>query len=258
MPWAAGHGQWPDGADTGGFEHSGLGTGRVPAVWGPDAEDPIDDEDGTGSWDTTPPGRSWLRLAAVVAGAIALVVAVLFAFNLGRDAGDEGATGQGTGDGSPSASESAQAPVQIAAVSDFDPEADPAEENPDLAPLAADGKPGTAWETLTYRGNPELGGLKSGVGLLVDLGEPTDVGDVRLTLMGTPTSLEVLAAPDATTAPSSTDGLDTVASAEDLGTRAELSLRKPVTTRWLVVWLTSLPPAPGGFQGRVAEISVSS
>ena len=28
--------------------------------------------------------------------------------------------------------------------------------------------------------------------------------------------------------------------------------------RWLVVWLTSLPAAPGGFQGRVAEISVAS
>ena len=31
-----------------------------------------------------------------------------------------------------------------------------------------------------------------------------------------------------------------------------------MTTRWLVVWLTSLPAVPGGFQGRVAEISVRS
>ena len=60
-------------------------------------------------------------------------------------------------------------------------------------------------------------------------------------------------------APSSTDGLDKVASARNAGGRADLELKKPVTTQWLVVWLTDLPPAPGGgFQGRIAEISVSS
>ena len=49
-------------------------------------------------------------------------------------------------------------------------------------------------------GNPKLGGLKSGVGLLVDLGKPTEVGQVRLTLLGSPTSLQILAAPGATPA----------------------------------------------------------
>jgi len=149
--------------------------------------------------------------------------------------------------------------VAISGVTDFDPEGDPPEENPDLAPLAVDGKPGTAWQTLTYRGNPKLGGLKKGVGLLVDLGKPVRVGDVRLTLTGTPTSVDLLAAPDdVETAPSSTDGLSTVASAADAGTAADLKLEKPVTTQYLVVWLTSLPSTPGGFKGQVAEISVRS
>jgi len=143
-------------------------------------------------------------------------------------------------------------------VTDFDPQGDPPEENPNLAPLAIDGKPGTAWETMTYRGNPRLGGLKSGVGLLVDLGKPAKVSKVNLTLMGSPTSVQILAAPGATTAPSSTDGLETVATRDGAGDQAALTLKKPVTTRWLVVWLTSLPAAPGGFQGRVAEISVAS
>ena len=79
-----------------------------------------------------------------------------------------------------------------------------------------------------------------------------------MNLLGDGTSLNVLAAPDAQAAPSSTDGLDTVASTADAGSRATLTLKKPVTTRWLVVWLTKLPSTPGGFQGRVAEISVSS
>jgi hypothetical protein len=143
-------------------------------------------------------------------------------------------------------------------VTDFDPEADPPQENPELAHFAIDGKPGTSWNTVTYRGKPELGGLKSGVGLLVDLGKKTGVGDVRLTLGGQPTAVQILGAPDATSAPTSTKGLPVVASDDRAGTQVDLPLKKTVSTRWLVVWLTSLPPAPGGYQGRVAEISVRS
>ncbi len=247
--------------DTGSLARStGAGNGKVPAAWGPDGEDPPADDDAewqTGGWESGRPGTSWLRLAAVVAAVLLLVVGVVFAFNLGRGSGDDASAGSASS-ASPSDSASAQKPVDIAGVTDFDPQGDPPEENPDLAPLAIDGKPGTAWQTMTYRGNPRLGGLKSGVGLLVDLGKPTRVDKVRLSLLGSPTSLQILAAPDAPAAPSSTDGLDTVASADAAGARTSLTLKKPVTTQWLVVWLTSLPSTPGGFQGRVAEISVSS
>jgi hypothetical protein len=247
--------------DTGSPARStGAGNGRVPPTWGPDPEDPSSGEDAewqTGSWDSVRPGTRWLRLAAVLAAVLLLVVGVVFAFNLGRGSGDD-PSASGSGSSSPSSSARSRTPVAIAGVTDFDPQGDPPEENADLAPLAIDGKPGTAWQTMTYRGSPRLGGLKSGVGLLVDLGKPTQVGKVRLSLLGSPTSLKILAAPDASAAPSSTDGLDTVASANDAGPRTSLTLRKPVSTQWLVVWLTSLPSAPGGYQGRVAEISVTS
>jgi hypothetical protein len=49
-----------------------------------------------------------------------------------------------------------------------------------------------------------------------------------------------------------------VAKAEGAGTQVNLPLTKDVTTRWLVVWFTRLPTVPGGYQGRVAEISVRS
>jgi hypothetical protein len=231
----------------------------VPASWGPDADEPppADPE----SWDDDHedvPGRSWLRLAVVLAVVLLLVLGVVLAFNLGRGpGGDPGANPSPTR--APSSAAPASVKLPISGVTDFDPQGDPPEENPDLAPLAVDGKPGTAWQTLTYRGNPQLGGLKSGVGLLVDLGKPVKVGEVKLTLLGTGTSLDLLAAPDDTeVAPTSTDGLDTVASAEDAGTTVDLKPKKSVTTRWVVVWLTSLPAAPGGFKGQVAEISVRS
>ena len=245
------------GAGTGSFPRStGAGNGRVPATWGPDVTDPDGGDDEDWHEEDEKPGTSWLRLAAVLASIVILVLGIVFAFNLGRGSGGLTASETPSGSGSASSAAPDSKPVPIAGVTDFDPLGDPPQENPELAPLAADGKAATAWRTSTYF--DEFPKLKAGVGLLVDLGKPAEVGSVRVNLLGDGTSMDILAAPDAQAAPSSTDGLDKVASARNAGGRADLELKKPVTTQWLVVWLTALPSAPGGFQGRVAEISVSS
>ena len=233
---------------------SGHGTGSLPPVWGPDADRPVEDDD-TGGWDTHDAGKSWLRLAAIVALCLLLAFAVIVAFNLGR--GSQGPETTSADDPSSGQSQNQPAkPLRIAGVSDFDPQADPSEENPDLARLAIDGDPSTAWQTLTYEGNPELGGLKDGVGLVVDLGDPVDVSEVDLTLLGQPYDLEILAADEESGAPTSADGLAQVASAQNAGPKVDLKLDGSVTTRYLVVWLTSLPPYSGGYKGQVAEIVV--
>lgn len=219
--------------------------------WGPDAEQEDANQD-TGSWDRQDAGKNWLRLAAIVAVCLLIVISAIVAFNLGRGSGDpgnEGAPGP-TEEGSP---DQPARPLQIAGVSDLDPAGDPPEENPDLAELAVDGDPSTAWQTMTYFNNPELGGLKDGVGLVVDLGEPAEVSRVQLTLQGRPTGLAVFAADEE---PSDVDGLTRIARENNARTEVDLDLEQPVTTQYLVVWLTSLPAAEGGYQGRVAEIVV--
>ena len=85
----------------------------------------------------------------------------------------------------PSASAGAELrPVEDLVAQDFDPEGDPPEENPDDAPNAVDGDPGTSWSTSTYQQQLGPGGLKSGVGLLVDLGSSREVGVLELDLAG--------------------------------------------------------------------------
>jgi hypothetical protein len=232
---------------------TGAGNGTLPAAWGPDADGPDHDED---DWEPRRSGGRWLRLAAVLAALIALVVVLVVAFNLGRGSSDQPRTTPGSQ--APSASQQAPQPVDIAGISDFDPEASPPQENPEMAPLAIDGNPDTAWETMTYRGRPDLGGLKSGVGLRLDLGKVTSVSQVRVTLVGSPTSLQILAAPKGAGEPTSTAGLRKVAAKDGAGTKVDLTLDKPVETRYLVVWLTSLPPASGGYKGQVAEVEVLS
>jgi hypothetical protein len=197
-----------------------------------------------------------MRLALAIGGVMVLVLAIVFAFNLGRDSTTpEEEAAAGTSD-EPSQAAPQALSLDASNLSDFDPEGDGQEENPDSVPLAVDGNPATAWRTSTYFDPLSL--QKSGVGLMVDLGEPTEVADVRLTMIGAGTDLELRAAPDATAAPTSPDQMRVVAEEAGAGTDVTLAPERPVTTQFLLVWLTELPAVDGGFRGQVAEVVVRS
>ena len=240
-------------ADTGTGAASGRGTGAGFWPWESDGPPPPPTPDEDTEDDGRVPGRSWLRIAALLALALLIVLVSLFAFNRGRD---KGASDDGESESpSPSASSTAPAePIAVASVADFDPLGDPQEENPDQAPFAIDGKPDTAWSTSTYEQNFGPAGLKDGVGLLLDLGEAQDVGRVDLTLVGAPTSVRLFTA-TGEQPPTTVEGLDAAAEAQADGAKVSLTPDQPVQARWVVVWLTSLPDV-GGFRGGIAEVVV--
>ncbi|MGI8900777.1 MAG: protein kinase family protein [Nocardioides sp.] len=267
---------WTEGADVSGrasslaapLAHGGSRSGAaLPPTWGPDADAPAEDtgEVETGRLESEQPGRSWLRLAVVIAALILLVVATIFAFTMGQTPTPGPTTGSPSPQEPSRSPDASPRPVQIAGVGDFDPLADPPEENPALAPLAVDGDPQTAWRTVTYfdpleevKAEPAERQHPAGVGLLVDLGEPTEVSEVALTLVGETTGVEILAAQNGGGPPAALDELTRVAADREAGARVSLELDDPTTTQFLVVWLTSLPAIEGGFQGQVAEIVVRS
>ena len=74
----------------------------------------------------------------------------------------------------------------------------------------------------------------------------------------TPTPLPLRAAPpSATVAPTgSLADYSVLSTLTGAGTQATFSLQQPVTTRFLLVWLTSVPKVTDGYQGKVAEIQV--
>jgi hypothetical protein len=80
--------------------------------------------------------------------------------------------------------------LAIAKAIDFDPRADggSAQESPKEAKLAIDGDRETAWRTERYRKRADFGGLKPGVGLVLDLGETREVREVKITVKGCPPS----------------------------------------------------------------------
>ena len=201
-------------------------------------------------------GRGWLRTAIAVGVLMLLVVAMAVAFNRGRD---DGATPSPTTD-EPSATPSGPGPaLELAGVADFDPESDDPEENPEDAPNAIDGEPATSWTTSTYYNDPALGGLKSGVGLMVDLGRDKQPRSLTVRFKGAPTSFEVYAASAGVTAsPESLEQLNRVARTTDAREQVTVQLDPAPKTRYLLVWLTKLPAVPDGFRGEITEISVRS
>lgn len=152
--------------------------------------------------------------------------------------------------------------LPIASATDFDPSADGGSnaENPRLVPRAIDDDPETAWLTERYRGDPRLGKMKPGVGLVLDLGKVRNVEQVSAALIGEGTAIELRtpANVDATTAPmrSQTDWTTVATIPKATGT-AVFTLDEPVKTRFLLIYLTSLPPESGSFyQGGIKNVEV--
>ncbi|WP_426247273.1 protein kinase domain-containing protein [Nocardioides sp. LHG3406-4] len=227
-----GSGFWPWASAT------STGSGSMPPVSDPDDEIP---------------GRSWLRLAMVIGLAALLVVAVVAALQL-RNTGEDPADDD---PGEDARDRPRAVPLTGVVAQDFDPQGDPPfDEHPELVPLAVDGDAATAWETNTYTQNLGPAGLKTGVGLVLDLGSAKGVRSVRLTLLGGPTTAQVFRTAEV---PETVDGLEPAAEGSTSADDPSLSLRLPddAADQYVVVWLTSLPPVEGGFRGQVAEVVVA-
>jgi hypothetical protein len=239
--------------------HADLGpvTGRGDEYWPYDVERPVDPvfaPEAGDEPDDRVPGRSWLRLAAVVAVVLLLVVALAIAFNLSRGRTPLGAEPDDTDRPTMSATPTpsvAVAPFTGVTATDFDPEGDDGQENPADAPNVVDGDPATSWSTLTYRQQFGDTGLKDGVGVVLDLGESREVRQVDLSAVGdTTAAIYVLADP-----PTTVDGL-TPSGEITTADSSSLVLPKAVAGQYVLVWLTSLPPADGGYRGEIVDVVV--
>jgi hypothetical protein len=152
-------------------------------------------------------------------------IAGLLATRQADDSGDSGGSVLGV-------------PAQLVAATDFDPEGDDTE-HPEIVGLAIDGDASTSWTTERYDAS-DFGGLKSGVGLQLDLAEASDVSFIELDTEEGGWSAEVYVADDPA---------DTLAgwgapraSIEDAATSARIELDTPPPAgSTVLVWFTSVP-----------------
>ena len=153
----------------------------------------------------------------------------------------------------PDVPEASGAAARVAAVSAFDPAPGDGQERNQTVPLATDGDPSTAWETVKYR-SAEFGRLKDGVGLLFDLGSPVQVRavEVAFTQPGIAVELRASNARGAAVA-----DYRLVASKDKADERETLrpAASAPAARYW-VVWITRLVEAEGGrFHAGIAEVA---
>ncbi|WP_066947141.1 protein kinase family protein [Streptomyces lushanensis] len=177
----------------------------------------------------------------------------------GNKGGDAPPTETTTGDGDKPAKP--VKPLRIAGATEFMPSG--AGIKPELVPNAVDGKSGTAWITLQYKGYANFGNLpnrKDGSGIIVDLGSVRDVSGIDLDMYRAGHTAEVLAAdPDASAPTGLSDFPQRLTKLETVGKTLKRALDKPVRTRYVLIHITELPNDTSAylFRGGISEIKIT-
>jgi eukaryotic-like serine/threonine-protein kinase len=208
-------------------------------------------------WQRWAVGIGVLLLAVVVAGLLLGGKHGYLSFVRGAEPANDTPTPTATPKATSSAATGAVAQAGAIApglVTEFDPYGKHDDPHVSEAPRAVDDNSTTTWRTQIYR-TADLGKLKPGVGLLMDLGSPQKVAAVHLLLVGNGTSVELF---ESDSAPANEKAM-TLAVAQ-VGAPSDVTLRLATATaaRYWLVWLTKLPAAGTGFQGGITEMTFLS
>jgi serine/threonine kinase PknH len=208
------------------------------------------------------PSRGFLRHEGRLLGwvlALVAVAAVLVAVGLTLAKDDFGnlfGPDRPTGSSRAPATTPPAERVRVAGATSFDPAGDDGQENQNQAERAIDGDRASGWQTSGYFQNFGPGGIKQGVGLVLDLGRPQEVGRMALTL--DPTGGSTLAVYGSDGPPPPTlDGWTSLAEPKTADQRASFALEG--RHRYLLIWFSSLPQdVDGKFRGGVTNVSLTS
>jgi eukaryotic-like serine/threonine-protein kinase len=170
-------------------------------------------------------------LALVAAGAALAVVLVV------GGAGHHGELGGGRSPG---------AAVRLTGLAGYDPQGDGSEHN-ELAPRATDGNPSTAWTTEHYD-SQAFGGLKTGVGLMLDAGGPVKLTSLTVSTPSPGFTAEIQAG-------SSSSGSFTDDSSSRTVNGTTTFTLDGQTAQYYVVWITQLPPSG---RAEISEVTAKS
>ena len=207
-----------------------------------------------------PPSRGQSKIVVLVVAAF-VAMALFFAYRglLGLNGPSlnspqvtaSAAAGQVPASPAPQAGATAAGPIAILSATGFDPQGDQKESNSQAARVY-DGDPATTWTSELYN-TPQFGNLKKGVGLLLDLGQPTSVHRVTIDLANGPLDVTAYAA----TGPS-LQGATVIGTASAASGRIQLRAATTMPeSQFVIVWFTSLAPYGGQFGASVQEIALN-
>ena len=198
------------------------------------------------------------RRNTVIVAAVILIIAVVVIgfFALGGSSDEEPqvqpteqATAAPPEDEETQEPDEAEGPApEIAAVEAIDPEGDD-EENSDQAELVLPGEDG-GWQSERYN-TPEFGGLKSGLGLMIELEEESQISVVDLQAPDGEVQLEVRVGDS-----DDVEDAETVAT-EEIDGDATIELDDAATGEYVFLWYTQAAPEGDGYRVMVDEVELS-
>ncbi len=128
---------------------------------------------------------------------------------------------------------------------------------PDQAPLAIDGNSSTVWPIDTYSDPVPFPNFKNGVGLMLQLPQPTAVGEVTIDLNSTGTSVEIRSAQSPT--PSSLADTTVLTPATPLKPGSNtIKVDNAAPTSNLLVWVSTLGQVNGESRSDIAEVTLKA
>jgi hypothetical protein len=143
--------------------------------------------------------------------------------------------------------------LPVASAAAFGPDGFADGDNPGNAKFAIARNAAQPWQTQWYA-TSRFGMLKHGTGLLLDLGKKVTVTSVRLDLGQLRSTDMQIRVGNGTTL----QDLRVAAKASGVTGVVKLTLRHPVTARYVLLWLTQLPPdGAGHYQGSISHVVVS-
>jgi eukaryotic-like serine/threonine-protein kinase len=137
----------------------------------------------------------------------------------------------------------------------YDPLGNDGAENDGAAGNAIDREPATSWTTEGYN-TANFGQLKTGVGLVLDLGSARRARELDLSLTTAGADFTVYAADDAIP-PGIEDGWEKAVDRQDAAEDVTVDLPGDAH-RYYLVWFTDLPPDGARFRAGIAEASFKS
>ena len=207
-----------------------------------------------------PPGGRPSAARAVIGIVIVLVLAAVgvAAWSISRSM-HHSATPAPTGTHSSSQSAAAAVPLRPVSATVYNPLGSSDDDDPAEAPKAIDASASTYWHTSYYLGH-QFGNLKKGTGLILDMGRPVRLSQVTIQFGTSCCTNVVLEVGNSNTVSTATlSEFTAVQNSTAAQGRTTFDVTKQVSGRYLLIWITDLPPLagnPGKYETLIYNVTV--
>ncbi len=207
-----------------------------------------------------PPGERSTAVRAVIGAVIALVLAAVgvAAWSISRNLNHTPAPAPSRTHSS-SQSAAAAIPLTPASASVYNPLGSSGDDDPAEASKAIDGSSSTAWHTSYYFSHL-FGNLKKGTGLILDMGRPVRLSQLTVQFGASCCAHVMIEVGNSNTASAATlSTFTTVQSSSAAQGSMTFDVTKQVTGRYVLIWITDLPPLatnPGKYEALIYNVAV--